>query len=85
MAPPRRSRITGLVLAGGRGARMGGADKGWILHDGEPLVATVLRRLAPQVGAVLISANRNIDAYRALAHVVTDADSGLALEAFPGP
>ena len=74
-----------MVLAGGRGARMGGVDKGWILHDGEPLVATILRRFAPQVGAVLISANRNIDAYRALADVVTDADSGLVLETFPGP
>jgi molybdenum cofactor guanylyltransferase len=85
MAPPSRSRITGLVLAGGRGARMGGVDKGWILHDGEPLVSTVLRRFAPQVGSVLISANRNIDVYRALADVVTDADCGLALESFPGP
>lgn len=85
MAPPSRSQITGLVLAGGRGARMGGADKGWVLHDGEPLVTKVLSRLAPQVGAVLVSANRNVDAYRALAEVVTDADAGLALEPFPGP
>lgn len=85
MAPPSRSQITGLVLAGGRGARMGGVDKGWVLHDGEPLVATVLRRMIPQVGAVLISANRNVDAYRALATVVTDADTDLSLEPFPGP
>ena len=85
MAPPSRSQITGLVLAGGRGTRMGGVDKGWVLHDGEPLVAAALRRLAPQVGSVLISANRNVDAYRALAEVVTDADAGLALEPFPGP
>lgn len=85
MAPPSRSQITGLVLAGGRGARMGGADKGWVVHDGEPLVATVLRRIAPQVGSVLVSANRNVDAYQALAEVVTDADAGLALEPFPGP
>jgi molybdopterin-guanine dinucleotide biosynthesis protein A len=85
MAPPSRSQITGLVLAGGRAARMGGVDKGWVLHEGEPLVATALRRLAPQVGSVLISANRNIDAYRALAEVVTDEDAGLPLEPFPGP
>lgn len=85
MVPPSRSQITGLVLAGGRGARMGGVDKGWVLHDGEPLVAAALRRLAPQVGSVLISANRNVDAYRALAEVVTDANAGLALEPFPGP
>jgi len=85
MAPPSRSQITGLVLAGGRGARMGGVDKGWVANDGEPLVATVLRRFAPQVGSVLISANRNVAAYRELAEVVTDADAGLALEPFPGP
>jgi molybdopterin-guanine dinucleotide biosynthesis protein A len=85
MPPPERAQITGLVLAGGRGARMGGVDKGWVLHDGEPLVNAVLRRLAPQVGSILISANRNIDAYRALADVVTDADIDLSLEAFPGP
>jgi len=85
MVVPSRSQITGLVLAGGRGARMGGVDKGWVLHDGEPLVAAALRRLAPQVGSVLISANRNVDAYRALAEVVTDANAGLALEPFPGP
>jgi molybdopterin-guanine dinucleotide biosynthesis protein A len=85
MVPPTRSQITGLLLAGGRGTRMGGADKGWVLHDGEPLVTAVLRLLAPQVSTVLISANRNVDAYRALAEVVTDADAGLALEPFPGP
>ena len=85
MAPPDRSRITGLVLAGGRGARMGGVDKGWVVHDGEPLVRRVLRRFAPQVGAVLISANRSVDAYRALAEVVTDREQDLALEPYPGP
>jgi molybdopterin-guanine dinucleotide biosynthesis protein A len=85
MAPPSRTQVTGLVLAGGRGARMGGVDKGWVLHDGEPLVATVLRRFTPQVGSVLISANRNVDAYRALAEVVTDEDARLPLEPFPGP
>lgn len=85
MAPLQRSQITGLVLAGGRGARMGGVDKGWVVHDGEPLVQRVLRRFAPQVGAVLISANRSVAAYRALADVVTDGGQGLALEPFPGP
>lgn len=85
MAGPARSDITGLVLAGGRGARMGGVDKGWVVVDGEPLVRQVLRRLAPQVDGVLISANRTLDAYRALADVVTDAEAGIALENFPGP
>lgn len=85
MAPPSRAQITGLVLAGGRGSRMGGADKGWVLHEGEPLVRTVVRRFAPQVGPLLVSANRSLDDYQALGEVVTDADAGLALEPFPGP
>lgn len=73
MAAPTRAEITGLVLAGGRGTRMGGLDKGLVELDGKPLVAHVLARLAPQVGALLISANRNLDRYAALgAPVVTD-------------
>ena len=59
--------ITGLVLAGGRGARMGGLDKGLQCLDGEPLALHAARRLAPQVGALAISANRNLPAYRAFA------------------
>lgn len=85
MPAPSRPQITGLVLAGGRGARMGGVDKGWVDHDGEPLVRHVLRRFAPQVGTVLISANRNLEAYRALGNVITDAGQDLAIEPFPGP
>jgi molybdopterin-guanine dinucleotide biosynthesis protein A len=78
---PHRDDITGLLLAGGRGARMGGADKGLLLLDGEPLALRVLRRLRPQVGSVLISANRNADTYRTWAPVVGDADAA----AFAGP
>ncbi len=59
------SQITGAILAGGRGARMGEADKGLQLLHGKPLVSHVLARLAPQVGAVMINANRNIVAYEA--------------------
>ncbi len=73
MAIPARAEITGLVLAGGRGVRMGGVDKGLVELDGTPLAARVLARLAPQVGALLISANRNLDRYAALgAPVVAD-------------
>jgi molybdopterin-guanine dinucleotide biosynthesis protein A len=56
--------ITGVVLAGGEGRRMGGADKGLQLLDGRPLVQWVLERLRPQVGQILISANRNLERYR---------------------
>jgi molybdopterin-guanine dinucleotide biosynthesis protein A len=58
--------ITGLVLAGGRGSRMGGVDKGLQEHRGVPLAQHALRRLAPQVGPLWINANRNFDAYAAL-------------------
>jgi molybdopterin-guanine dinucleotide biosynthesis protein A len=50
--------ITGLVLAGGRGSRMGGVDKGLQTHRGLPLVQHALQRLRPQVGGVLVSALR---------------------------
>ena len=55
--------ITGLVLAGGRGSRMGGVDKGLQNHLGIPLALHAMQRLSPQVGAVMISANRHLDAY----------------------
>ncbi len=49
---------------------MGGRDKGWVELDGRPLVERVLERFAPQVGQVLISANRNRERYAALGHEV---------------
>lgn len=57
--------ITGLVLAGGRGTRMGGADKGLQNHRGLPLAMQALLRLQPQVGHLLVNANRNLGAYEA--------------------
>lgn len=63
--PIRRSDIIGLILAGGRGQRMGGRDKGLQPFAGRPLVEHVMARLRPQVGALLISANRNREAYAA--------------------
>jgi molybdenum cofactor guanylyltransferase len=55
--------ITGLVLCGGRGTRMGGVDKGLQNHHGVPLALHALMRLQPQVGEVMINANRNLAAY----------------------
>lgn len=67
--------LTGLILAGGRGSRMGGIDKGLQTFQGRPFVAHVIERLRPQVGALLINANRNETAYAAWgASVVADAD-----------
>ncbi|MBI5900663.1 MAG: molybdenum cofactor guanylyltransferase [Rhodocyclales bacterium] len=71
--------ITGVILAGGEGRRMGGADKGLLLLDGRPLVQRVLERLLPQVDAVLISANRNLEHYAGFGcRVVTDITPGFA-------
>jgi molybdopterin-guanine dinucleotide biosynthesis protein A len=58
-----RGGITGVILAGGLARRMGGADKGLQLLHGRPLVAWVLERLAPQVDALAINANRNSERY----------------------
>ncbi|MBL8362124.1 MAG: molybdenum cofactor guanylyltransferase MobA [Rubrivivax sp.] len=64
-ATPLRADITGVVLAGGRGTRMGGVDKGLQPWHGRPLALHALERLAPQVGALLVNANRHLDAYAA--------------------
>lgn len=58
-----RADITGVILAGGQGRRMGGIDKGLQDLNGRPLVQWVLDRLAPQVGTVLINANQNLARY----------------------
>lgn len=71
--------ITGLILAGGQGRRMGGVDKGLTALRGRPMVTWVLERLAPQVGEVLINANQNLDRYRDFGYpVLTDEIGGFA-------
>ncbi len=73
--------VTGLVLAGGLGRRMGGVDKGLQPLNGRPMVSWVLQRLRPQVGAVLINANQNPDVYTGFGHgVIADRIGG-----FVGP
>ena len=59
------SDITGLILAGGRGSRMGHVDKGLQPFRGQAMAAHVLARLAPQLGSVAINANQNLEAYAA--------------------
>jgi len=78
---PGPQEITGLVLAGGRGQRWGGRDKGLIQHAGRPLVEWVLAALAPQVGSLLISANRNLATYAAYGYPVVEDGLG----GFQGP
>jgi molybdopterin-guanine dinucleotide biosynthesis protein A len=55
--------VTGVILAGGRGSRMGGADKGLQNFNGMPMALATLLRLQPQVAEVMINANRNLAAY----------------------
>jgi molybdopterin-guanine dinucleotide biosynthesis protein A len=70
-------RPAGLVLAGGEGRRMGGADKGLLNYAGRALVEQVLERLRPQVGELFISANRHLDRYAAFGcRVLSDAEPG---------
>jgi molybdopterin-guanine dinucleotide biosynthesis protein A len=76
-----RTDITGLVLAGGRGSRMGGVDKGLQSHRGLPLAMHALLRLQPQVGPVLVNANRNLAAYESLGAPVWPDP----IEGFGGP
>ncbi len=76
-----RAQITGLVLAGGRGSRMGGVDKGLQNHRGLPLALHALLRLQPQVGAVMINANRNLGAYESMGVPVWPD----AVADYPGP
>ena len=74
-----RATVTGIVLAGGQGRRMGGVDKGLVELAGRPMVAHVLDRLRPQVADILINANQNSERYAALGHpVVPDAVGGFA-------
>ncbi len=80
-----KNQITGIVLAGGRGSRMGGVDKGLQPYKGTSLIKHTLLGLQPQVGHLLINANRNLDAYSELgtefsAEVLTDS-----LTDFAGP
>ena len=71
--------VTGLVLAGGQGNRMGGVDKGLALFRGRALVEHVIERLAPQVDEILVNANRNPEAYAQFGHrVIADEVPGFA-------
>ena len=73
--------ITGLILAGGRGTRMGEVDKGLQAFRGTSMAAHVMQRLAPQVATLAISANRNLEAYAALGVPVWPDD----LQGYAGP
>lgn len=81
MTPYPRQEITGAILAGGRATRMGGEDKGLTSLGGRPMIEYVLHALHPQVGPLLINANRNLDRYRRYGYPVVADD----LEGYQGP
>ena len=72
-------KVTGIVLAGGLGRRMGGVDKGLQPLRGRPMVQQVLERLSPQVDEVLINCNQNLESYARFGHrLVPDEIGGFA-------
>jgi molybdenum cofactor guanylyltransferase len=77
----KQENVTGLILAGGRGSRMGHVDKGLQQFRGAAMAQQVLHRLAPQVGMVAINANQNLASYAAFGAPVWPDD----LEGFEGP
>jgi len=77
MNPTPTPPVSAILLAGGEGRRMGGQDKGLIQLRGKPLAEWVLARIRPQASEILISANRNLEAYEALGYpVVRDKTEG---------
>lgn len=76
---PQADNITGWVLAGGQGQRMGGVDKGLQLFQGQALALRAAQRLAPQVHIVKLNANRNISEYESWGYAVhSDSVAGFA-------
>jgi molybdopterin-guanine dinucleotide biosynthesis protein A len=73
--------VTGVILAGGQGSRMGGVDKGLQPFRGKPMAAHVIERLGPQVDEILVNANRNLAEYAAFGHRVVSDE----IEGFAGP
>ena len=73
------AKITGVILAGGQGRRMGGVDKGLKVLRGKPLVQWAIERLEPQVDELLINANQNLETYEHLGYrVIPDEIGGFA-------
>jgi molybdopterin-guanine dinucleotide biosynthesis protein A len=72
------SKITGCILAGGIGRRLGGIDKGLVDLGGRPLVAHVIERFSPQVDELLLSINRNHEIYRQYCPRMVDDSVGEA-------
>jgi molybdopterin-guanine dinucleotide biosynthesis protein A len=81
---PHRN-ISGLILAGGAGSRLAGADKGLAELRGKPLVQHLIERIAPQVDELMISANRNTARYAEFGCTVVRDLAPSPQEAYAGP
>lgn len=76
-----KNNITGLILAGGAGSRVGGVDKGFLKYAGSTMIEHQIKWIEPQVNRLIISANRNISEYKKFGHLVLqDSKDG-----FEGP
>jgi molybdopterin-guanine dinucleotide biosynthesis protein A len=75
-----KSDITAVILSGGQATRMNHQDKGLIPFKGKPLIDYVSSTIQKEVCRVLVSANRNLDAYQKFGEVITDS-----LPGFQGP
>lgn len=75
------SNITAVILAGGKGSRLGGLDKGLVKLRDKPLVEHLIKRIQPQCANIIISANRNLESYRQFGFPVYQDD----LEDYAGP
>ena len=76
--------VSGLILAGGKGKRMGNQDKGLTLLGRQPLIAHVISAFSPQVGSITISANQNISDYQNFGYEVLEDSTG-GYDGFAGP
>jgi molybdenum cofactor guanylyltransferase len=81
MSSPDKENITAVILAGGRGRRLGGQDKGLLELNGKPLIEHILDAITPQVKAVIINANRNQQVYANYTYPVVSDD----MSDFQGP
>lgn len=77
----KKQDITAVILAGGKGRRLAGTDKGLMTFNDHPLINHILNAIKPQVGGILINANRNLDKYENLGYPVIRDD----MDDFQGP
>ncbi|MCW8988152.1 MAG: molybdenum cofactor guanylyltransferase MobA [Gammaproteobacteria bacterium] len=73
--PTITQSITAVILAGGKGSRLGGLDKGLVELNNKPLIQHLINRIQPQVSKIMISANRNLDIYKNLGFPVYEDES----------